>query len=417
MAVDTLHTGMAAPPSTHGGCPIDHRALGQQKTARVVEPTGRPIERDALGIWHVRGYRQARTILRSAYTKQAGFKADLLERLPQRGNPPILYQEGQPHHEQRRQTARFFTPKAVGENYRQLMEVSAECLIRELQHKKRADLCLLSMKLAVRVAGEVVGLTNSRLPGMDRRLNAFFRDDATNFGWSPRALLSVARNQTRIAAFFYLDVKPAIDARRRQPREDVISHLLAQGAPDTAILTECLTYGAAGMATTREFINIATWHFLEQPALCERYLSSDEDDRQQMLQEILRLEPVVGHLYRRTTGDLELDDGDATITIPQGSLIDLHIYAINADETVAGAYPLLICPERELQAERAGPAVMSFGDGHHRCPGTYIALQETDIFLQRLLRLPGLQIAQKPSVSWNDLTAGYELRNFILAVE
>ncbi len=60
---------------------------------------------------------------------------------------------------------------------------------------------------------------------------------------------------------------------------------------------------------------------------------------------------------------------------------------------------------------------MSFGDGHHRCPGAYIALQETDIFLQRLLRLPGLQIVQKPSVSWNDLTAGYELRNFILAVE
>ncbi|PLS78135.1 MAG: cytochrome P450, partial [Chloroflexi bacterium] len=43
-------------------------------------------------------------------------------------------------------------------------------------------------------------------------------------------------------------------------------------------------------------------------------------------------------------------------------------------------------------------------------------LQETDIFLQHLLRLQGLQIVQKPSVTWNDLTQGYELRNFIIPV-
>ncbi len=29
-------------------------------------------------------------------------------------------------------------------------------------------------------------------------------------------------------------------------------------------------------------------------------------------------------------------------------------------------------------ADRAGAAMMSFGDGHHRCPRAYIALQETD---------------------------------------
>ncbi len=67
-------------------------------------------------------------------------------------------------------------------------------------------------------------------------------------------------------------------------------------------------------------------------------------------------------------------------------------------------------------ADRAGAAMMSFGDGHHRCPRAYIALQETDIFLQHLLRLQGLQIVQKPSVTWNDLTQGYELRNFIIPV-
>ena len=49
--------------------------------------------------------------------------------------------------------------------------------------------------------------------------------------------------------FFWLDVLPAIKVRKRQPREDVISHLLAQNYSDTEILTECVTYAAAGMVT------------------------------------------------------------------------------------------------------------------------------------------------------------------------
>lgn len=415
MPVELEEIATSAPGSVPARCPIDHSTLRQQKTAQIVEHAGPAIERDAAGVWHVRGYEQARALLRSTQTKQAGFKAELLEQIPGNMNPPILFLEGKPHHEQRKQTARFFTPRAVSENYRRLMEVCSDRMIRELKRRKHADLSLLSMKLAVRVAGEVVGLTDSRLPGMDRRLNAFFSTEI-DLSKSPRAWLNMLRSQARTAAFFYLDVKPAIEARRKQPREDVISHLLAQGYSDTEILTECITYGAAGMVTTREFISIATWHLLEQPELRQRYLTGDEDERQQILQELLRLEPVVGHLYRRATADLKLTAGDTSMTIPQGSLIDLHIYAINADESIVGEHPLAICPQRDLP-ERVGPAMMGFGDGHHRCPGAYMALQETDIFLQRLLRLPRLEIRQKPSISWNALIKGYEVRQFMLAVE
>ncbi|QIN79678.1 cytochrome P450 [Rubrobacter marinus] len=397
-------------------CPVDHAALSQRKTTRSFEPAGRPVERDPEGVWHVRGFSQARAVLRSADTKQAGFNAEALEKLPQRMRPPILYQEGQPHHEQRRQTARFFSPKTVSENYRGLMEELAEAAIRKLRRERRADLDALSMDLAVGVAGRVVGLTESRVPGMARRLDAFFEGDVTGFGWSPRALLGFARNQARVAAFFYLDVKPAIEARKKEPREDVISHLLSRGYGDAEILTECITYGAAGMATTREFISIAAWHMLEQPALRERYLRGDEGERHDVLGEILRLEPVVGRLYRRATADLRLEDGGETITIPRGGLIALDTYAVNADEAAVGECPLALVPGRKLRAERVGPAVMSFGDGHHRCPGFYVALRESDVFLTRLLSLEGLRIDRKPSVSWNELIAGYELRGFTVAL-
>ncbi|HEY1012791.1 MAG TPA: cytochrome P450 [Herpetosiphonaceae bacterium] len=402
----------AAPAA--GRCPIDHQALSHQKTARDADHSGRPVSRDEAGVWHVRGYAQARAVLRSTQTKQAGFKAELLEKMPDRGIQPILFQDGPGHHEQRRATARFFTPKAVSENYGELMENFADELLAKFQRERRVDLAALSMSLAVRVAGEVVGLTDSRLPGMDRRLDAFFSNDITGGGLSLRELLAIARGQWRMWSFFLLDVKPSIEARRSQPREDVISHLLGQGASDMAILTECVTFGAAGMATTREFISVAAWHMLEQPALRERYLAGDDKQREQILHELLRIEPVVSDLYRRATGDIQLEVEGVPVIIPRGSLIDVHIHATNEDESVVGEAPRMICPERQLQAERVGAAVMSFGDGAHRCPGAYIAIQETDIFLQKLLRLPGLTVAKKPAVAWNDLIKAYELRDFVL---
>lgn len=90
--------------------------------------------------------------------------------------------------------------------------------------------------------------------------------------------------------------------------------------------------------------------------------------------------------------DITLEHAGASLSIPAGDLIDMQIYAINADPAVAGDNPLAICPGRELHAERVAPVVMSFGDGHHHCPGAYVAIQESDIFLRRLLTLEGLRV-------------------------
>lgn len=397
-------------------CPVDHTAYSRQKTAREVEQPGPAVARDAAGVWHVRGFEEARQVLRGSDTSQAGFKAELMERMPGNQTRPVLYQEGKAHLQQRKQTARFFTPTATSANYRALMEALVDELVTDFQAKGRADLSQVSMRLAVRVASEVVGLTSSRRPGIDRRLDAFFSGDIGVLGWSPRALMGLINNNLRMFAFFYFDVQPAIQARRKQPQADVISYLIEQGYSDSAILIECVTYGAAGMVTTREFISVCAWHFLEQPDLRARYLAAEEAERHLMLSEMLRLEPVVAHLYRRANSDLTLESEGQAVTIPAGDLIDMHIYATNADERVVGADPLAICPGRELKAERATAPLLSFGDGHHRCPGAYIAIQETDIFLTRLLALDGLRIERAPTVTWNDLSKSYELRKFILAL-
>lgn len=404
-------------------CPVDHSFWSQQKTASISdasaatdEPARPAIECDADGNWHVRSFQEARDVLRSDATKQAGFNAEQFEQLSRFLKPAMLYQEGQTHQQQRKQTARFFTPKAVDSNYRQLMESFADGLIADLQRDKKGDLSDISFKLAVAVAAQIIGLTNSR-SGVHKRLNDFFSYvPPTGLPvWHPQKMYALGYALYTQLNFYVNDVRPAIRARKRQPQDDLISSMLTQKARNRDIHIECLTYAAAGMVTTREFINLAAWHFLEQPTLRARYLAAPEEERYSMLEEILRLEPVVGHLYRRATKDFSIESNGTAVTIPQGDLIHLHTYAINADPQVVTEQPRAICPNRELRAERAPASLMSFGDGDHRCAGLYVAIQESDIFLHRLLALDNLSFEQ-PNLTWNGVTTGYEVRKFMLTL-
>jgi cytochrome P450 len=397
-------------------CPVDHAMFSGQKTARVAEPENAPIECDAEGVWHVRGFAEARAVLRSNYTRQAGFNADSMSGVPGLMNRPMLYQDGKVHDMQRKLTARFFAPKTVSANYQRLMERQADQLVAALRRKKRIDLSQLTLTMAVRVASEVIGLTNSRLPGMGKRLDAFF--SLHSYITVPQRILARLYGvRMRVLAFFLLDVKPAIQARKRQPQEDIISHLLAQGYNDSDILTECLTFAAAGMVTTREFISAAAWHFLEHPALRQRYLVASETERYALLEEVLRLEPVIGNILRQATANIPIESNGQQFVIPEGARINVHVHGTNADEAIVGEQPLALCPGRVLNDSRATPSVMGFGDGHHRCIGSYLAIQETDIFLQRLLALDSLQIERQPSLTWDEMVTGYEIRNFVVSVK
>ncbi len=71
-------------------CPINHSTWSKQKTARITEPVDIPIECDADGVWQVRGFAEARAILRSKNTKQAGFNADMIGSVPPHEEPTDL---------------------------------------------------------------------------------------------------------------------------------------------------------------------------------------------------------------------------------------------------------------------------------------------------------------------------------------
>lgn len=394
-------------------CPIDH---AQYKTKRIEPDHARAVYQDDSGVWHVSGYDEARAVLRSLGTKQAGFKGELLDRMPASVRRPILYQEGNEHLEQRKQTARFFTPKAVA-TYHPIMEEVADALIQTLQQHKRADLRVLNLAMAMKVVSEVVGLTDSLIPGIDKRLDVFLADAEYIGNSKIKHALYLINNRLNVLLFFLVDVKPSVRARRRQPKEDLISYLLSKNYSDWEIFTESITYGAAGMATTREFMALALWHLLDQPKLRERYMQAGEDERHAILQEILRLEPIVAQLKRRAVEDIVLSSAGQQITIRKGELVIVDVQSVNADSSLVGDNPHAICPMREMHKQVVMPSVVSFGDGHHRCPGAYVALQESDVLLRRLLALPGLHIQRKPDVNWSTTASGPELRNFIIAID
>jgi cytochrome P450 len=207
-------------------------------------------------------------------------------------------------------------------------------------------------------------------------------------------------------------VRPAIAARRTTRGHDVISHLLDEGYSDKAILIECMTYAAAGMVTTREFIVMAAWHLFERDDLRQRFLTGDEDDQFAILDEVLRLEPVASMLHRRAAEATPTASG----TIAADTLIAIDIRAANCDEAVAGECPLQIDPDRAKRMKASG-SHLSFGDGRHRCPGAQVALHETRVFLDRLFRLPGLRLDREPTLRWCDALTSYELRDAIVACD
>lgn len=404
---------MTATPAAGGRCPFGHGA-DVRKTNHALDDVPGIELRD--GVWHLRTFAAVRQVLKDSEGVRQGIVNDnpLFTRLRQ----PVIFQDGAAHREQRTAIARFFTPKTVGESYQGFIETFTDDLLAGLLRDGRADLSVMSLHLASEVAARVVGLTDSRRPGMAGRLDRLLAGDVPVDGAGEPGPLrrgaKTARSLAGMLEFYLTDVRPAIRTRRRTPREDVISHLIGKGYNDLEILIECLTYGSAGMATTREFISVAAWHLLEDDALRRSYLAGTQAERHRVLHELLRLEPVASTLWRKAVRDLTVEHGGRTFHIPAGATMVLDIRTANADPATVGEGPTEVCPHRPLPAGVQVQAV-SFGDGPHRCPGAFLAIEESDLFLRRLLALP-LRIVRPPQVGFNDNLKSYEVRDFELAL-
>ena len=390
-------------------------AESMRRAVRPGEPEV-PSVGGADGVWRIGSYEAARQVLQArGHTTQAGFTSEFVPK-GRLKHHPILFSDGAAHDEQRRKVGRFFAPRVVAQRYGPLMEDSAERLVAGAAAAGGGLVEELALLYSVDVTRQVVGLTDSPVEGLAGRLVRFFNQppfDITkpDLGRTRRQWAAAAVNGLGPVARFYLaDVRPAIRARRRRPADDVVSHLIEEGYTDVDILVECVTYATAGMVTTREFIAMALWHLLTDDGLRSAYAAADAPARAAVLEEVIRLEPVVGHLYRRVREPLTVDDGERRWRLEPGDLVDLNVRQANVDARAVGADPGSLdpgrCPARGVHA-----AGLAFGDGAHRCPGQPLALMETDVLLTRLLAARP-RLLSEPRVEWDDLVAGYCLRGF-----
>ncbi len=400
---------VTAPPS---GAGLLHQRRDDRKSAKIAQANLSPQE----GARKIATFGFGRDILRSPKVRQAGPPGSQVEEGAQIKNPgdvSFFFLDGKEHRKRRIAVAGLFTPRTIVNRHQVVMNATMDEIVRHLHSRGSAPLDELSWHMAVVVAADIIGLTNSESThNLAKRVKAVLDASLSRKRNLFGKALFIARMVVRVGRFWRRDMVPAIEARRKQPKDDVISYMVKENYSKKGMITEALSYGGAGMMTTREFIVMCAWHLFEKNKLRERFLSGEDRDQFAILEEILRLEPVASLVHRRVVENIETGTG----SLQQGEVACVSIRDANVDEAITGPCPFELDPDRARRMKVAG-SYMSFSDGPHRCPGAQVALHETRIFLDRMFRLPGIRMEKEPEIQWNTHIQGYELRGCIVACD
>jgi cytochrome P450 len=201
---------------------------------------------------------------------------------------------------------------------------------------------------------------------------------------SPEVAEQVAASDTELRNY----IAGAIRTRRAQPRDDLISGLVAVQDADGSQLSDAETVSAialllfAGNATTTDLIANGLLALLQHPDQLAA-LQGDPALIVNAVEEMLRYDPPVVIGDRIATTDLDL--GGCPITA--GQWLWPVLSSANRDPAV---YPE---PDR-LEIRRDPIQHVSFGGGKHLCLGAPLARMETQIAIGSLVaRFPGISLA------------------------
>jgi hypothetical protein len=182
-----------------------------------------------------------------------------------------------------------------------------------------------------------------------------------------------------------------IERRRRDPGDDVVSHLVAAGvgadgdiAGTLSILAFTFTMVTGGNDTTTGLLGGAV-QLLDQRPDQRALLAANPDLIPDAVEEFLRLTSPVQGLARTTTSDVTLHD----TTIPAGRKVLLLYASANRDERQYGP------SAAELDVTRRPRNILTFSHGAHHCLGAAAARMQSRVALTELLdRCPVLEVDQ-----------------------
>lgn len=175
-------------------------------------------------------------------------------------------------------------------------------------------------------------------------------------------------------------LQPIVEARRRDPGDDVISHLLRDFTDDEVFAHVRLLY-AVGATTTSDGMASMLWALLTTDGLVER-AAAEPDLRRRIVDETLRWEPPVAILPR-------LSGGGGVIggeSVDPGAIVLCAIAAANRD-------PAVFDDGDRFDPDRAESEVLTFGFGPKFCPGSHLARRQLLVALEVLIeRLADLRV-------------------------
>ena len=212
----------------------------------------------------------------------------------------------------------------------------------------------------------------------------------------PDPLASLQERRREIDAM--LDVE--IAARRADPREDILSMLVAArfegGEPmdDAEIRDQLMTLLLAGHETTATGL---AWTFdllARNPVVLARLTAAVDDGDaaygRAVVAESLRLRPVVPLAGRRLTSPLQVNGHE----LPPGTDVTPAIWLAH---TRADRYPepFAFRPERFLEGAPSTYSWVPFGGGVRRCVGAAFAEMEMRIALEEIVRRRSVRAASR----------------------
>ncbi len=289
---------------------------------------------------------------------------------------------GQEHRRNRGLVSAAFRPKLMREFVEAFLTPVAHKLVDELSAGGEADLVRdYTTRYAFTVIARLLDL-----PPTDFALLKRWGDGLLDFPWNPEAALAASREFTAYC-------KPIIDARRREPGEDLISSLATvevdgDRLSDEEIFSFLRLLFPAGADTTYRGLGSMLFAVLTHREVFER-VKAEPAWIPAVVQESLRWEGPTALLPRFAPTDVTW----AGVDIPAGSEV---IFGITSGNRDAGVYA---DPDR-FDPDRKATNILSFGHGLHFCLGSHLARREMEVSLQVLAeRLPELELLDPESVT------------------
>ncbi|MHB9852534.1 cytochrome P450 [Streptomyces krungchingensis] len=296
----------------------------------------------------------------------------------------------------RRLVSKAFTPRTV-ERLKPYVERLAGELVERLVAAGGGDLLSdVAEPLPVAVIAEMLGIPESdRAP-----LRPWSADICGMYELNPSE--ETAAKAVRASVEFTEYLTELIEARRKEPGDDLISGLIAaheegDRLTEQEMISTCvLLLNAGHEATVNATVN-GWWALFRNPDQLAA-LRADHGLIPRAVEELMRYDTPLQLFERWVLDEIEIDG----TTIPRGAEIAMLFGSANHD-------PAVFAAPGDLDLTRADNPHISFSAGIHYCIGAPLARIELAASMGALLaKAPTLDLAEEPSRKPNFVIRGLE---------